>query len=105
MCLLLLLTWSVLIHSFGYYVYFHFLSSVLSFLYGLAVPEPLERERSAYNGVAVLGAISIFIILLSVLCSFGCRRPLTREPLGHFNPVKHVMEVLKCAKHHSHLVF
>ena len=31
--ILLLLTWSVLIHSFGYYVYFQFLSSVPSFLY------------------------------------------------------------------------
>ena len=30
---LLLLTWSVLIHSFGYYAYFQFLSSVSSFLY------------------------------------------------------------------------
>ena len=31
--ILLLLTWSVLIHSFGYYLYFQFLSNVPSFLY------------------------------------------------------------------------
>ena len=31
--ILLLLTWSVLIHSFGYYMYFQFLSSVPSFVY------------------------------------------------------------------------
>ena len=72
---------------------------------GLEVPAALQRERYAYNGVAVLGVISFISIFIILLCCFGCRRHLTRDPVGRFNPVKHIIKVLKYARHHSQPVF
>ena len=38
-------------------LFFQLVSIIPFFLCGLAVPEPLQRERYAYNGVAVLWVI------------------------------------------------
>ena len=40
-----------------------------------------------------------------LFCCCGCHRHLAKEPVGRFNPVKHIFKVLNYAKHHSQPVF
>ena len=73
---------------------------------GLAVTEALHSESYTYCSiVVVLGVTSISSIFIMLFCCCGCHRHLAREPVGHFNPVKHVFKVLNYARHHSQPVF
>ena len=54
---------------------------------------------------AILGGFSFISISIMLFCCRGCHSHFTTEPVGHINPVKHIMNVLKYARHHSQPVF
>ena len=73
---------------------------------GLAVPAVLHNESYTYFSAAVvLGVTSISLIFIMLFCCFSCHRHLAREPVGRFNPVNHIIKVLKYARQHSQPVF
>ena len=73
---------------------------------GLAVPAVLHNESYTYfSTVVVLGVTSISLIFIMLFCCCGCHRHLAREPVGRFNPVNHIIKVLKYARQHCQPVF
>ena len=52
-----------------------------------------------------MGGFAFISIFITLLCCCGCHSHFTTEPVGHFNPVKHVFKVLNYARHHSQPVF
>ena len=72
---------------------------------GLAVTLISQREIYAFNGVAVLVCFAFISIFITLLCCCCCHSHFTTEPVGRFNPIKHIFKVLNYARHHSQPVF
>ena len=72
---------------------------------GIVVPLILQRERYAFNSVAVFVGFAFISIFITLLCCCCCHSHFTTEPVGRFNPIKHIFKVLNYARHHSQPVF
>ena len=72
---------------------------------GIGVPLALQREQYAYNECCCFVGFAFISIFIALFCCCGCRSHFTTDPVGRFNPVKHIFKVLNYATHHSQPVF
>ena len=72
---------------------------------GIGISYPSVDEKVISIAAAIFGIFSFISISIILFCCCSCHSHFTTEPVGQFNPVKHIFKVLKYARHHSQPVF
>ena len=72
---------------------------------GIGISYPSVNENVISIATAIFGGFSFISISIILFCCCGCHSHFTTEPGGRINPVKHIFNVLKYARHHSQPVF
>ena len=90
-----------------YFWSLHIINSFIPVTYviGAGISFLLPDEDVISIATAILGGFSFISISIMLFCCCGCHSHFTTEPVGHINPVQHILKVLKYARYHSQPVF